>query len=720
MAAQSSNSKFLLICSFFLINISLFLSTLPFASSLSFNFTSFNPSNTDIIYDRAFPTNQAIELTGDDANMDYVGRAMYSQPLHLWDKVSGNLSSFQTNFSFVIDSRQKSTYGDGLTFFFAPVGSKFQANISRGSGLGIGYDPELSNATATFFAVEFDIYSNLFDPPEKLEHVGIDISSMRSIAYSIWKCDIKGGKKNHAWIKYDSVNHNLSVTFTGFDLNGSILFQHLHHVVDLRMHLPERVTFGFSAATGFAYATHTVYSWSFESTLDLTLNPNFTSDSNLSPRPEPSPEPSPEPIPESIPEPRPNLHPSHSNGSKAGLAVGLGVVGAAIIMGGLVLVWIVVWKKRMAMRKNIEEEIMLDDSEFERGKGPRRFSYKELARATNNFKEDKKLGKGGFGDVYKGFLSDLNCDVAVKRISKGSKQGIKEYASEVKIISQLRHRNLVQLIGWCHEKGKLLLVYEFMPNGSLDAHLFKENNFLTWECRYRIAQGIASGLLYLHEEWEKCVVHRDIKSSNVMLDSSFNAKLGDFGLARLVDHNKGSQTTLLAGTIGYLAPECATTGRASKESDVYSFGMVALEISCGRKPFDPNAEEEKIVMVEWVWKLYGCGKLLEGIDSKLIQERFGDEQQKEEQMERLMVVGLWCAHPDSNCRPSIRQAINVMNFEAPLPLLPSQLPVPTYEFLPIRRSNASSSPPSSATQNSVASHTINSSNFSNVVSNSSH
>lgn len=268
-------------------------------------------------------------------------------------------------------------------------------------------------------------------------------------------------------------------------------------------------------------------------------------------------------------------------------------------------------------------------------------------------------------------------EIAVKRVSKGSKQGKKEYVSEVKIISRLRHRNLVQLIGWCHEEGELLLVYEFLPNGSLDSHLFRGKTHLTWAVRYKIALGLASALLYLHEEWEQCVVHRDVKSSNVMLDSNFNAKLGDFGLARLVDHDMGSQTTVLAGTMGYLAPECVTTGKASKESDVYSFGVVALEIACGRKPVEPKAEPSKVRLVEWVWDLYGRGQVVEAADPVLNLEF--DEQQ----MECLMVVGLWCCHPDFSLRPPIKQVINVLNFEAPLPSLPSKLPVPTYYAPPI-------------------------------------
>jgi serine/threonine protein kinase len=157
-----------------------------------------------------------------------------------------------------------------------------------------------------------------------------------------------------------------------------------------------------------------------------------------------------------------------------------------------------------------------------------------------------------------------------------------------------------------------------------------------------------------------------------MLDSEFNAKLGDFGLARLVDHDMGSQTTVIAGTMGYLAPECVTTGKASKESDVYSFGVVCLEIACGRRPVEARSTPDQVRLVEWVWSLYGKGKLLEAVDGRL------NEEFDERQIECQMIVGLWCCHPDYTCRPSVRQVINVMNFEASLPNLPPQLPVPMY------------------------------------------
>ncbi|CAL5358254.1 unnamed protein product [Camellia sinensis] len=445
---------------------------------------------------------------------------------------------------------------------------------------------------------------------------------------------------NHASIRYDSSSRNLSVAFTCFPDENTTIMQELYHIVDLRKYLPEWITFGFSAATGTIVEMHTLHSWSFNS--NIQIDPNW------------------EPVPTFA-----NQNQKIIN--KRWVLVG-SIGGVCVLIGGLGFLWFCLKKKK---KNRVENKYKALYKLLEAETGPKKFSYQELATATRYFVEEEKLGQGGFGGVYRGFLKELSSYVAVKRVSKESKQGIKEYASEVKIINRLRHRNLVQLLGSCHEERELLLVYEFMPNGSLDSHLFKDNTFLTWLTRYNIAKGLAATLFYLHEEWEQCVLHRDIKSRNIMLDSKFNAKLGDFGLARLVDHGRVSQTTVLAGTMGYMAPECLVTSKSSKESDVYSFGIVALEIASGRKPIDLMAEEGHMRLVEWVWELYGRGNLLEATDAKL-----GDFD--EEQMECLLFVGLWCAHPDYNLRPSIKQAIQVLDFEAPLPSLPPNMPVPTY------------------------------------------
>ncbi|PUZ67027.1 hypothetical protein GQ55_3G398200 [Panicum hallii var. hallii] len=369
-----------------------------------------------------------------------------------------------------------------------------------------------------------------------------------------------------------------------------------------------------------------------------------------------------------------------SPGTRRTLGILAGVTGGSIAFvictGTLVCILL---RHRSIKAREQEVDVFhddpLEDNTFDKGTGPRRFRYRELATAAGFFSDEEKLGEGGFGSVYKGYLKDMDLQVAIKRVSKSSQQGRKEYISEVKIISRLRHRNLVQLIGWCHGSGELLLVYELMPNGSLNSHIHSQKNVLSWQLRHGIVLGIGSALVYLHQDWEQCVLHRDIKPSNILLDASFNAKLGDFGLARMVDHERQSHTTAVAGTMGYMDPECMLSGSASTTSDVYSFGVVLLEICCGRRPIVVVQDSEEYAtmhLVQWVWECYGRGRIIDAADARLNGEFDGDE------MERVMITALWCAHPDRTLRPSIRQAIGVLRMEAPLPSLPTNMPVATF------------------------------------------
>ncbi|KAA8545681.1 hypothetical protein F0562_020867 [Nyssa sinensis] len=674
----------MVVCNSWAISIFFFL-IIPCAFPLHFNLSSIGPSANSIINtegDASISPTQGIQVT--PAEGYKTGRATYNQNLHLWDKASGNLTDFSTHFSFIIDSSGSPYYGDGLAFFLAPLGSSIPTNSTGGRlGLASTSSPTTPSSATQFVAVEFDTFLNAWELNLYGPHVGININSMNSVTTTRWGNNVSLGTENDAWISYSSSSQKLSVVFIS-SINNGTQQNSLSYVVDLSKVLPEWVIFGFSAATGDWIEKHAVKSWEFYSSLPENLTyptgpgaaaPNANHD--------------------------PVVVSKEKKERNIGLVVGL-TIGLSVLVGGLVLMGSCLLKKRNTEEK--EDELAFDpsmDDEFEKGSGPKKFSYGELVRATNSFAEEEKLGEGGFGGVYRGFLRDLNSHVAVKKVSRVSEQGIKEYASEVKIFSRLRHRNLVQLIGWCHEKRELLLVYEFMPNGSLDSHLFKAKTVLTWVVRYKIAQGLASALFYLHEEWEQCVVHRDIKSSNIMLDSSFNAKLGDFGLARLVDHEKGSQTTIVAGTRGYMAPEYVITGKASKESDVYSFGVVALEIACGRKPIFSKDQESQITLVEWVWDLYGMGKLLEAADPKLCVDF------DEREMERLMIVGLWCAHPDNNLRPPIRQAIHVLSFEASLPTLPSKMPLPTYSAPPLPMSYSYGANDSEGSQIQLSSYSYN-------------
>ncbi|KAL7090194.1 hypothetical protein ACP275_12G025000 [Erythranthe tilingii] len=606
----------------------------PFSRSVNFQLPRFG-SDVSLVLLEGDAENSVGEIKF--TNIDYicrVGRVIYNGKVPLWDddEDSKKLADFTTHFSFTVDTRNASSFGHGLSFFLAPLGFQIPPN-SAGGYLGLFNTTTINSNRTQIVSVEFDSFSNGWDP--NYTHVGINVNSITSLVTTPWKLTLYSGKLADAWISYNGTTRNLSVSLSyGDESNSSLSYE-----IDLREVLPQWVTIGISASTGVNVEQHTLGSWDFSSSLDI------------------------------------NETDANNNAKMIGFIVGLSLSVCVLIAGG-VLAYVVLRKKRRDgfVDKNNPEAANLTsmNDDLERGAGPRRFSYKDLALATNNFSDKKKLGEGGFGGVYKGYLIDLDIPIAVKKSSKQSKHGRKQYITEVKIISMLRHRNLVQLIGWSHDQGEFLLVYEFMPNGSLDHHLFGKKSILSWTQRYKIALGLASALLYLHEEWEQCVVHRDIKSSNVMLDLSFNVKLGDFGLARLMDHGLGPQTTGLAGTFGYMAPEYVTSRRASKESDVYSFGVVALEIATGKKSIDPLNEESNKSLVEWVWEMYGNGELLSCVD-ECARVDF-----ETKQAERLTIVGLWCAHPDFRRRPSIRQASSVLNFEADLPKLETKMPVPGF------------------------------------------
>ncbi|KAJ3685111.1 hypothetical protein LUZ61_014275 [Rhynchospora tenuis] len=570
------------------------------------------------------------------------GKAFYYRAVPLWDKSTGEVANFNTTFSFKIRNLTNDS-ADGLAFFL----STYPLPLINGTGASLGLFNSTLDATKILVesthqmvAVEFDTFFNYqWDPPSVNNstdcHIGIDINNISSSVSKIIPDHLLVDNNMTAHISYDNFTQQLSLQLWQDD-NPTIKFN-ITTKVDLKSILPNEITIGFSATTGKLYELHLLYSWFFNSTLEVGLSNNRKS------------------VPSSK-------------------------VTGAIIASSVALLLLLLGTSLYLIRKNLLNKITRDaetacdeimDDEFEKGRGPKRFQYNELAAATKDFVENEKLGEGGFGSVYRGILVDEGTQVAIKRVSKASKQGIKEYISEVKIISQLRHRNLVQLIGWCHDRGELLLVYELMHNGSLDTHLYNNERVLTWPMRQQIALGLGSALLYLHSGCQKCVVHRDIKPSNVMLDSSFNAKLGDFGLARLIDHNSAAQT-VPAGTMGYIAPECVITGQTSTEADVYSFGVVLLEIACGRRPVVIQDDENKVVLVKWVWDLYGNNSILDAIDSRLTGKFEAEE------AERLLVVGLWCAHPDYTFRPSIRQAVSVLQFEAPLPDLPLKMPVLMY------------------------------------------
>ncbi|KAL7600077.1 putative serine/threonine-protein kinase [Lactuca sativa] len=286
----------------------------------------------------------------------------------------------------------------------------------------------------------------------------------------------------------------------------------------------------------------------------------------------------------------------------------------------------------------------------------KQFSYNSLRSATRDFHPSNRIGGGGFGVVYKGVLRD-DTHIAVKSLSAESKQGTIEFLTEIKTISGIRHPNLVQLIGCCVEDGHRILVYEYLKNNSLASALLGSRGKhldLDWATRAHICKGTASGLAFLHEEAEPHIVHRDIKASNVLLDGSFDPKIGDFGLAKLFPDNVTHVSTRVAGTVGYLAPEYALLGQLTKKVDVYSFGVLMLEIISGRSNSKAAFGEDLLGLVEWAWKLKDEERLLDIVDPDLTEC-------PDEEIMRFIIISLFCTQAVSNQRPSMRQVVEMLS-----------------------------------------------------------
>uniref|UniRef100_M4E5A1 Receptor-like serine/threonine-protein kinase n=1 Tax=Brassica campestris TaxID=3711 RepID=M4E5A1_BRACM len=285
---------------------------------------------------------------------------------------------------------------------------------------------------------------------------------------------------------------------------------------------------------------------------------------------------------------------------------------------------------------------------------PIRFAYKDLQLATNNF--SVKLGQGGFGSVYEGTLPD-GSRLAVKKL-EGMGQGKKEFRAEVSIIGSIHHLHLVRLRGFCVEGTHRLLAYEFLAKGSLERWIFRKKDgdvLLDWDTRFNIALGTAKGLAYLHEDCDARIIHCDIKPENILLDDNFNAKVSDFGLAKLMTREQSHVFTTMRGTRGYLAPEWITSYAISEKSDVYSYGMVLLELIGGRKNYDPSESSEKCHFPSYAFKMMEEGKLLEIVDGEMKNVDANDER-----VQRAMRTALWCIQEDMQLRPSMSKVVQML------------------------------------------------------------
>ncbi|XP_078177434.1 cysteine-rich receptor-like protein kinase 6 [Carex rostrata] len=301
------------------------------------------------------------------------------------------------------------------------------------------------------------------------------------------------------------------------------------------------------------------------------------------------------------------------------------------------------------------------------------FKLGTLSLATNNFSDDNKLGQGGFGSVYKGTLADGQ-DVAVKRLSGYSRQGLAELKNEVNLLEKVKHRNLMQLVGCCIQEKEKLLCYELLPNGSLDNFLFANDSIrrdqLNWKTRYRIIQGITSGLQYLHKESKVKIIHRDLKASNILLDINMTPKISDFGLARLFEEDQTHKdTSKLAGTIGYMAPELLHCSFSAK-SDVFSFGVLLLEIVTGKRMCSFANSDNPSSLISYVWEHVEGGEIDQLKDPIL-------EDVCTEEVTKCIRIGLLCVQEDPIKRPNM-EAVNVLlsGYSTTIPALPPlQLPL---------------------------------------------
>nr|AMM42957.1 LRR-RLK [Vernicia montana] len=289
------------------------------------------------------------------------------------------------------------------------------------------------------------------------------------------------------------------------------------------------------------------------------------------------------------------------------------------------------------------------------------YTYKELKNATEDFSPANKIGEGGFGSVYKGRLKDGKI-TAIKVLSAESRQGVKEFLTEINVISEIEHENLVKLYGCCVEGNHRILVYNFLENNSLAQTLLGVGNSysniqFSWRTRSRICIGVARGLAFLHEDLRPHIVHRDIKASNILLDKDLSPKISDFGLAKLIPPNMTHVSTRVAGTIGYLAPEYAIRGQLTRKADIYSFGVLLVEIVSGRCNTNTRLPIEEQYLLERTWELYERKELVGLVDTALDGDFDAEEACK------FLKIGLLCTQDAPKLRPSMSTVVKLLTGE---------------------------------------------------------
>ncbi|XP_020213488.1 probable LRR receptor-like serine/threonine-protein kinase RKF3 [Cajanus cajan] len=318
-----------------------------------------------------------------------------------------------------------------------------------------------------------------------------------------------------------------------------------------------------------------------------------------------------------------------------------------------------------------------------------KFTFEDVKKATKNFSRDNIIGRGGYGNVYKGLLPD-GSEVAFKRFKNCSASGDASFTHEVQVIASIRHVNLVALRGYCSVTTRLegyqrIIVCDLVKNGSLHDHLFGSNGVrLSWPIRQSIALGTARGLAYLHYGAQPSIIHRDIKASNILLDDKFEAKVADFGLAKFNPEGMTHMSTRVAGTMGYVAPEYALYGQLTERSDVFSFGVVLLELLSGRKALQMNNDGQPSALTDWAWSLVRTGKALDVVEDGMPQPA------SPQVLEKYVLIAVLCSHPQLYARPTMDQVVKMMETDESVPSIPER-PIPLVAGrLDIERSVSSS------------------------------
>nr|BAA82556.1 lectin-like protein kinase [Populus nigra] len=581
-------------------------------------------------------SNNALQITPDSINGNFTlanrsGRVLLNKSFILWeDDGAGGVRVASFNSSFVINIFRvnNSTPGEGLAFLIAP--DLALPENSDGQYLGLTNSTTDRNPENGIVAIELDTVKQEFDPDDN--HMGLNIHSVISLkTVSLDDLGIEiapVGARNHmVWVHYDGNSKKMEV-YMAEEGRAKPATPALAAELNLKDLVREKSYFGFAASTGRNFQLNCVLKWNL--TVEMLSDDSVENGGN-------------------------------DNKKLIKICVGIGVG-----LFSLLLIGVGTWLYYLHKKKAASDPNLLGALKSLPGT-PREFPFKDLKKATNNFDERHKLGQGGFGVVYKGLLTKENIQIAVKKFSRENIKGQDDFLSELTIINRLRHKHLVRLLGWCHRNGMLLLVYDYMPNGSLDNHLFHElegNVILEWNLRYKIISGVASALHYLHNEYDQTVVHRDLKASNIMLDSEFNARLGDFGLARALENEKTSYAELegVPGTMGYIAPECFHTGKATRESDVYGFGAVVLEVVCGQRPWTKIGGFQ--FLVDWVWSLHREERILEAVDERLNSDYVAEE------AKRLLLLGLACSHPIASERPKTQAIFQIISGSVPPPHVP--------------------------------------------------